>query len=139
MGMVAMRCRGLFVQVVPDATAFHESAAAVRVELFLPYRRAMLHGVDCVAAGFEGLRAMRRTHDAHNGDIADGKVAETMNDAYIRYAVALARGVLHLPDHLRRQRLVRGVCQMAHRASFMVVAHRTDEQREAAAFRMGVQ
>src|SRR5215469_13482565 len=67
------------------ALAVHPARIAIHVVLFLPDRQAVLDLVDDVAAGAEGLVAMRRAHPDPHGQLADAEVTDTVH----------ARGMTH--------------------------------------------
>src|SRR4051812_34677881 len=114
--------RALF-EVVADAAPFDEGAAAIGVELFLPDRRAVFDRVDGVATSLECLGAVRRTHDADDGDIADGEVTQAVDDPNVGHAEFFARGGFDVADDLRRKRLVRRVFKVPDRTAFVVVSN----------------
>jgi hypothetical protein len=63
----------------PATLAIHPGRYALDVVLFLPDRQALLQLVDDVAAGLEGLVAMRRRRPHPDRQLADREVADAVH------------------------------------------------------------
>src|SRR5882672_114735 len=117
--------------------AVYPAGVAGHVVLFLPDRQVVLHFVDDVAAGGEGLAAMAGADADPDREFADLERADPVHAERARDAELLDGNAHDAFALAYRELFVRFVFEPPHVSAFIVIAHPAFERREAARRRIG--
>src|SRR5690606_21049675 len=129
---LAMR-GGVGVIDAAQRAALAPDAVAVLVMLLLPDRAGVLHLLDQLAAGAEGLVAVRGTRGHHHRQVAHAEASPGMRDVQPDLRSEARIDLFgDGPEAIQRQGLEHVVADAGDHAAVVEVAHAADEHRHAA-------